>query len=126
VSDMTELPQRLRALARHEHDDLSIGDEAADEIERLQAELATWRKLADPQTLHANLLRGLPARLTREQVLHLAGADDLLAAERERCAAICDTIEDRAWDLWRAFADPTDQGRSIGADACAQAIRRLE
>jgi hypothetical protein len=27
---------RLRALARHEHDDASIGDEAADEIERLR------------------------------------------------------------------------------------------
>lgn len=30
------LIERLRALARAEHDDLSIGDEAADEIERLR------------------------------------------------------------------------------------------
>jgi len=31
---MSDLIERLRALSRHEHDDLSIGDEAADEIER--------------------------------------------------------------------------------------------
>ena len=32
------LIHRLRALSRHEHSDTTIGDEAADEIERLQAE----------------------------------------------------------------------------------------
>jgi hypothetical protein len=37
---MTDLTKRLRALSRHEHDDLSIGEEAADEIERLQSSLA--------------------------------------------------------------------------------------
>jgi hypothetical protein len=37
---MTDLTKRLRALSRHEHDDLSIGDEAADEIKRLQSGLA--------------------------------------------------------------------------------------
>jgi len=95
------------------------------EIERMQAELNDWRRLAAPAVLHANLVRGLPARLTREQLLHLAGADDLLAAERERCAAICDAIEDQAWARWRVDADPTDQGRSTGAAQCAGEIRRL-
>lgn len=33
---MNDLISRLRALSRHEHDDLTIGDEAADEIERLR------------------------------------------------------------------------------------------
>lgn len=33
------LTQRLRSLARGEHDDLSVGEEAADEIERLTAAL---------------------------------------------------------------------------------------
>ncbi len=37
------LIDRLRAMARHEHDDLSIGDEAADEIEHLRAMDKTWR-----------------------------------------------------------------------------------
>lgn len=32
---MSDLVERLRALARNEHDDASIGTEAADEIERL-------------------------------------------------------------------------------------------
>lgn len=37
---MTDLVTRLRALSRAEHDDLSVGAEAADEIERLRAALA--------------------------------------------------------------------------------------
>ena len=32
---MQSLTQRLRSLARAEHDDLTVGDEAADEIDRL-------------------------------------------------------------------------------------------
>jgi hypothetical protein len=76
---MADLAQHLRALARHAHDDLSIGDEAAGEIERLQR---------------------------------------ALAAERERCAAICDEIGDRAWEQWRTTADPlvalTEWLREVG------------
>ena len=45
---MTNLISRLRALSRHEHDDLTIGDEAADEIERLTACL----KKANDQAEH--------------------------------------------------------------------------
>lgn len=33
MSDATDLIERLRALSRHEHDDLSIGAEAADALE---------------------------------------------------------------------------------------------
>lgn len=36
MSDL-ELEYRLRSLSRFEHSDASIGDEAADEIERLRA-----------------------------------------------------------------------------------------
>lgn len=35
-----DLIDRLRALSRYAHDDLSIGDEAADEIERLRKDAA--------------------------------------------------------------------------------------
>ena len=45
------------------------------------------------------------------------------AAERERCAKACEQIEDDAYALWRSTADPTEQGRSIGAGHCAQLIR---
>jgi hypothetical protein len=34
---MTDIVESLRAMARYEHDDLSIGEAAADEIERLRA-----------------------------------------------------------------------------------------
>lgn len=41
----------------------------------------------------------------------------------ERCAQVCDEIAAQAWALWKLGADPTDQGRCIGAEQCAQAIR---
>lgn len=44
-------------------------------------------------------------------------------AERERCAKICDEIAADAWALWKLGGDPTEQGRCIGAEQCAQAIR---
>lgn len=39
------------------------------------------------------------------------------------CAQVCDEIAAQAWALWKLGADPTDQGRCIGAEQCAQAIR---
>lgn len=45
------------------------------------------------------------------------------AHEREQCAKECDDIADSAWALWRIGADPIEQGRNIGAEHCAQAIR---
>lgn len=51
---MDDLVKRLHALSRYAHDDRSIGDEAADEIERLtaerdalQADAARYRWLRD-------------------------------------------------------------------------------
>ncbi len=38
-AEITDLISRLRALSRHEHDDLTIGDEAADEA---QARPMNW------------------------------------------------------------------------------------
>lgn len=43
--------------------------------------------------------------------------------EREACAKVCDEISGQAWALWETVADPIEQGRSIGADHCADAIR---
>jgi hypothetical protein len=51
----------------------------------LRAQLAEWEKLRDPVFLHANLLRGLPAKLDRDTFLHLAGEGAQLAA-RDRDA----------------------------------------
>lgn len=44
-----------------------------DAVRAIDAERDEWQKLRDPATLHANLLRGEPARLTREMLLHLLG-----------------------------------------------------
>ena len=44
---MSDLIERLRALALMLHDDASIGDEAAEEIERLRAELSACREDAE-------------------------------------------------------------------------------
>lgn len=43
---MNDLIARLRALSRYAHDDKSIGDEAADEIERLRAMTAGIEEIA--------------------------------------------------------------------------------
>lgn len=48
---------------------------------------------------------------------------EAVAAERERCAMLCLEVSERAWSKWKTDADPTDQGISIGADACEASIR---
>ena len=45
------------------------------------------------------------------------------AAEREACAAICDSYSEFRWSWWKARADPLDQGASDAADELAQRIR---
>ena len=59
----------------------------ADEIDRLRAEVAELLHeqavLRDPVSLHANLLRGIPATLTKEQLLHLAGCTDYDALKKD-------------------------------------------
>jgi len=52
-------------------------------IERLTAELAEWHKLRDPESLHVNLLRGIPAQLSEAQRLHLAGVTDADALRKD-------------------------------------------
>lgn len=44
-----DIVQSLRSLSRHEHDDLSIGIEAADEIEALRKDAARYRWLRAQQ-----------------------------------------------------------------------------
>lgn len=57
--------------------------EAATVIQRQKLALLEWQKLRDPVVLHANLLRGIPARLTLNQALHLIGDDADRIAEIE-------------------------------------------
>ncbi|AVG17069.1 hypothetical protein CFN79_15075 [Chromobacterium vaccinii] len=58
-----------------------------DYIDVQAAELAEWHKLHDSNALHINLLRGIPARLTTEQLLHIAGE------EYQRMATLISELE---------------------------------
>ena len=44
---MTDIVERLRAMSRYEHDDLSIGDEAADEITALREQNAAQKRMIE-------------------------------------------------------------------------------
>lgn len=73
--------------ARFDEDDVQhAGDSLCATVCALyeaRTELAQWRGLRDPHTLHINLLRGLPARLSKAQALHLIGDDMERIAEIE-------------------------------------------
>ena len=73
--DPSDIPKLIAARACAAH------RAAIKRIAELEGELEAWRKLRDPATLHANLLRGLPAQLDRAALLHLAGTDDPVSAE---------------------------------------------
>jgi len=83
MTDYSELERRLRALARAEHDDLSIADEAADEIASLKSQLAQTRTIL----AHTDI-GSLPNDWTLEQVAE-ARIDDLCKLReqvRDTCA----------------------------------------
>lgn len=45
------------------------------------------------------------------------------AAGMDRAAEVCAEVQAQAWALWKTTDDPIEQGRSIGADHCADDIR---
>lgn len=88
-------------------------------IAELEAALAEWKSLRDPHVLHANLLRGIPAKLSDDQLLHIAGDkyQDMATriAELEQDAARYRSICRDVASEWGNFAG--------GADEC---LRRIE
>lgn len=46
-----------------------------------------------------------------------------VAAERERCAKICDRAAEMAWSRWEIRADQFDQGAAAEAEKLANSIR---
>ena len=79
--------------------------------------------------------QGLPE--TETEGVFIVNSDDLgrmLAAEREACAKLCDEIAIDMWKLYKGRppykgdeegrASDFTQGRSAGADDCAEAIRK--
>jgi hypothetical protein len=47
----------------------------------------------------------------------------LIAAERERCAKVCEDMSEQADESWEVYAD---QGAQSGLEKCAAAIRALD
>ena len=69
-----------------------------------------------------------------EPLYDQAEIDANIAAERERCAKVCDAIAEDKWALYKGrepytgkepgHASDYVQGQSDGADMCADAIRK--
>ena len=78
---MTDIVERLRALSRHEHDDLSIGEEAADVIEHLRIVKTEEAELVG----EIERLRAENERLRRNlEIWRRNGGDILREAEIEK------------------------------------------
>jgi hypothetical protein len=90
VSDLVALRWRISVLEEEakirEHKlALAVSYDAAKiaRITQLEAELADWRKLREPEYLTSQLKEGIPARLDLQHLQHLQVMFDL-AAERVR------------------------------------------
>jgi hypothetical protein len=70
----------------------------------------------------ADLVSALPEGLDADEFIYKL-VNWAVDREREACAKVCEEISDSAHALWKVDADPTEQGRDIGAEHCAQAIR---
>lgn len=99
-------------------------DKWHDDVDTLLRELlAAYRELPAPYaraTLQQRYRAPQPDMYTLDQ------AHQILRSEQERCAKICELIEAEAWALWKTTADPIEQGRNLGAQHCADAIRKQE
>lgn len=114
---MSDIAERLRALTRYEHDDVTIGDEAAAEIERLCAELEST---AATRVLHDKYKSASCDDVARRADECIALRVEV-AALRARCRTYRKTLRElnRAHAvLWRVIA--------IRNDRCSAAIRDAE
>lgn len=77
--------------------------------------------------VEADRVEVMDAEFLPPSIPTLARFAAILRAEAlEEAAAVCAVTCDSAWALWNVTADPTEQGRSIGAEHCEQAIRALK
>lgn len=99
---MTDLIERLRCLTRLEHDDLSIGDEAANEIERLGAELASFKSAVAHVTEDGKTRRSFSASegwamVHRDRLLDLEVAEEELEKRTKSKALAAVKEKELAW-----------------------------
>jgi regulator of replication initiation timing len=111
---MNDLISRLRALSRHEHDDLTIGDEAVDEIKRLRVDhaaamAAMWKRVAELKQLSNDRwrenerLQALNSSLTRKANAYLI-ENARLAEENTRMRSVLGEIEWSNDTTWQSEA----------------------
>jgi hypothetical protein len=88
---MTDLISRLRALSRHEHDDLTIGDEAAYEIARLRVDHAAAMAAMDEkiERLTACLKKANDQAEHFEREWYLRG-DEIVRLRQQHAQAMAD------------------------------------
>ena len=114
--EQSDLIQRLRALARCEHSDLSIGDEAADEIERLatsEADLTQLRTLAKEHpelaaSIRDGAIEALKARLGEDGsgCLADAWANDEVEWQGDYVLSLCEMISAEIEEMIRQRGHP--------------------
>ena len=80
MASTNDITTRLRAMSRYAHDDLSIGDEAADVIERLRIDMHSCH----PDCSRAGCVNG---RL-REEIERLRQEYERLTAENRKLAKV--------------------------------------
>ncbi len=115
---MDDLVQRLHALSRYTHDDRSIGDEAADEIERLTAE-------RDSLSLAYKTSENDVFNLTQKVIPNLRAERDALQADAARYRWLRDMDEDPICSLAAMWTDCKGSALSISkrVDAAVDAHR---
>ncbi len=81
-------------------------------IRRMSKRLSDYERLGDPTHLYLNLLRGIPAQLSKEQLLHLAGSTQQPLEEDALRAIFKKMYSENA--EWTQFARSIEAAHGIG------------
>ena len=81
----------------------------------------TFKMLSDLQSGTIDVVRADACKAYGDQ--RAAEARELM---REECVKVCNEISKFAWQQWKLKYDPHQQGLSMGADACEEAIKELK
>ena len=81
----------------------------------------TFKMLSDLQSGTIDVVRADACKAYGDQ--RAAEARELT---REECLRICDEVNKSAWKERKLKYDPHQQGLSMGADACKEAIKELK
>ena len=107
---MTTLTDQLRAMSRREHDDLSLGDEAADEIERLRD--AIKRQAAAAKTGMDAATRISSVQLEQARIARAESSPDAIDSERNANAVLTGEVERLRAELAAAKREYREGGQS--------------